>query len=102
MQFEHQVTNFAGDNLKHRVTLVPSGAGVVCHIHMLSFCAPSNLSTPGAAQFQLTVKSLNSSVLHTLSIFLSSLVIKPMSNLMPHHCSNSPVVHVGWPISLEQ
>ena len=32
MQFEHQVTNFAGDNLKHRVTLVPSGAGVVCHV----------------------------------------------------------------------
>ena len=29
MQFQHQVTNFAGENLKYRVTLVPSGAGVV-------------------------------------------------------------------------
>ena len=26
------VPNFLGDNLKYRVTLVPLGAGVVCHI----------------------------------------------------------------------
>ena len=31
-KFYNQVTNFAGDNLKYRVTLVPSGAGVVCHL----------------------------------------------------------------------
>ena len=35
MQFKHQVTNSSGDNLKHRVTLVPSasGADVVCHMY---------------------------------------------------------------------
>ena len=41
MKFGHQVTNFAGANLKHRVTLVPSGAGVVCHMSYalrLGFC----------------------------------------------------------------
>ena len=32
MQFKHQVTNSSGDNLKHKVTLVPSGADVVCHM----------------------------------------------------------------------
>ena len=33
MQFQYQVTNSAGDNLIYRVTLVPSGAGMVCHMH---------------------------------------------------------------------
>ena len=49
MKFQHKVTNFVGNNLKHQVTLLPLGAGVVCRMYISqsssSYCHLVSAST---------------------------------------------------------
>ena len=56
MQFKYKVTNC--DILKYRVTLVPPGAGVVCHTHLLGKDTKASDLCAASAEIEISIGNM--------------------------------------------